>query len=291
MQNTLLSFDYGIKYLLKNKGDYEIVEGFISALLGTEGYGPVKISALLDTESNKERFGLKRSIADIVVVDEQKHKYIVEIERLSTSNFMHKACFNSSRLIVDSVEAGDDYTTIKKVFHISLLYFKVNGLMNPLCHGKTIMKEIDLEHPIDLNISTMGGEIFELSKVFPEYFIISIPMFDGIIKQEIDEWLYVMKYSDVKEDFKSPYMKKVSDRLSKLKMSEEELANYYKYVKEVITQRDATEAAEAKGRVEGKAEGIKEIAQKLLKQNMELKMIADLTGLSISELKELSSNS
>jgi hypothetical protein len=35
--NTLVSFDYAIKYLLRNKGDYDIVEGFISALLATGG--------------------------------------------------------------------------------------------------------------------------------------------------------------------------------------------------------------------------------------------------------------
>ena len=29
----LVSFDYAIKYLLRDKGDYSIVEGFISALL------------------------------------------------------------------------------------------------------------------------------------------------------------------------------------------------------------------------------------------------------------------
>lgn len=30
---TIISFDYAIKYLLKNKADYDTVEGFISALL------------------------------------------------------------------------------------------------------------------------------------------------------------------------------------------------------------------------------------------------------------------
>jgi hypothetical protein len=42
----LVSFDYGIKYLLKDKGDYAVVEGFISALLKTKGYKDVKIVAL-----------------------------------------------------------------------------------------------------------------------------------------------------------------------------------------------------------------------------------------------------
>ena len=39
----LVSFDYAIKYLLKDKGDYGIVEGFISALLKTRGYKDIKI--------------------------------------------------------------------------------------------------------------------------------------------------------------------------------------------------------------------------------------------------------
>ncbi|AEV92074.1 hypothetical protein ABVF33_02865 [Candidatus Rickettsia barbariae] len=43
--STIISFDYAIKYLLKDKGDYEIVEGFISAILKDAGYSAVKIKA------------------------------------------------------------------------------------------------------------------------------------------------------------------------------------------------------------------------------------------------------
>ena len=50
----MISFDYAIKYLIRDKGDYSIVEGFISALLKTKGYKNVKIVALLESESNKE---------------------------------------------------------------------------------------------------------------------------------------------------------------------------------------------------------------------------------------------
>nr|WP_016926142.1 hypothetical protein [Rickettsia conorii] len=43
--STIISFDYAIKSLLKDKGDYEIVEGFISAILKDVGYSAVKIKA------------------------------------------------------------------------------------------------------------------------------------------------------------------------------------------------------------------------------------------------------
>ena len=86
----LISFDYAIKYLLKDKGDFGIVEGFISALLKTKGYGDVKIIALLETESNKEDPKDKRSIADLIVEDANHNKYIIEIERNLKDSFVHE---------------------------------------------------------------------------------------------------------------------------------------------------------------------------------------------------------
>ncbi|HJD54393.1 MAG TPA: hypothetical protein LFW11_03400 [Rickettsia endosymbiont of Proechinophthirus fluctus] len=48
--------------------------------------------------------------------DEEGYKYIVEIDKSYTNLFMHKVCFNSSRLIVDSISKSEDYSTIKKYF-------------------------------------------------------------------------------------------------------------------------------------------------------------------------------
>ena len=48
--SDLVFFDYAIK----DKGDYDIVEAFISALISSCGYKPIKIKALLESASNKE---------------------------------------------------------------------------------------------------------------------------------------------------------------------------------------------------------------------------------------------
>jgi predicted transposase YdaD len=78
-------------------------------------------------------------------------------------------------------------------------------------------------------------------------------------------------------------MKKVAQRLSKLKMNEEERANYYKYMKEVVTQRDAISTAEARG----KAEKATNIALRMLKKRISIEDISEFTGLPIAEIKEL----
>lgn len=293
--SNLISFDYAIKYLLKDKGDYEIVEGFISALLVSEGYKPIKIKALLESESNKESKHLKRSIADAIVEDEQGNNYIVEIDRAYTDLFLHKAVFNTSRLIVDNLGANQDYLKIKKVFHINLLYFPFENTKSPLHHGKVIFHKIDNEHPVDIHLIDRGMHMFDAHNIFPEYFLISIPLFDDVIKNEIDEWLYVMKHSEVKEGFKSPYMKKVADRLSILKMTRQEREIYDVYVMDSMKGRDylisAEARGEAKGRAGGKAEGeIKKtivIAKAMLADGDPVEKIARITGLSVAEVKNL----
>ncbi len=256
--SNLISFYYAIKYLLKDKGDYEIVEGFISAILKDAGYSPVKITALLESCSNKEDDILKSGVADVIVEDEEGHKYIVEIDKSYINLFMHKVCFNSSRLIVDSIYKSEDYTTIKKIFHINLLYFPFADMKAPLYHGKTIFREVDKKHLMKFSLGDMRGKIFDLCNVFPEYFVISVPLFNDIIRDELDEWLYVVKHSEVKKDFKSPYMKKVAKKLDILKMTTKERIIYRAHMSKGFKDRDYIVSAEEKGIEEGMAKGIEE---------------------------------
>lgn len=290
-EKTLVSLDYAIKYLLKNKGDYEIVEGFISAILQDAGYPAVKVTNLLDGESNKESEELKQSVADVIVEDQQGHKYIVEIDSYYAGYFLHKACFNTSRLIVDTIRASQDYTSIKKIFHINLIYFAYANMKSPIYHGQTIFKEIEHESSRKLHSSNKYDKEVDIHNLFPEYFIISVPIFNDVIKNEIDEWLYVAKHSEVRDDFKSPYMKKVAERLNLLKMTTKERIAYNKYVNESLKQRDYLLSAEEKGREEGFEKGEENnaitTAKKMLAKRKPINSIIEFTGLTIEKIEQL----
>jgi predicted transposase/invertase (TIGR01784 family) len=140
-------------------------------------------------------------------------------------------------------------------------------------------------------------KFFDAHNIFPEYFVISVPLFNDVIKDELDEWLYMMKHSEVKEDFKSPYMKKVADRLSVLKMTPAERKEYTAYRNESLKERDYIVSAEEKGIEIGKAEGkaeenirVKiEIAKAMLLDGDSAEKIAKITGLSILEIEKLKS--
>ena len=284
----LVSFDYAIKYLLKDKGDYSIVEGFISALLNTRGYKNVKIIALLETETNKEDSKSKRSLADVIVEDEDHHKYIIEIERNVKDSFIHKACFNTSRLIVDNLAQREDYTQIIKIFHISLLYFPIGSGNGAIYHGKTIIHEIETNEKLSVHIKNKEtGEIFDATNILPEYFYISVPLFNDRLEKEIDDWLHVMKYDKVPKNYHSPYMSQVAEKLSILKMTKEERELYSYYQKKLYNDRDELKFAEAKGEARGEARGKEEVAKNLLKAGIALDLISNATGLSLEQIEKL----
>jgi predicted transposase/invertase (TIGR01784 family) len=284
----LVSFDYGIKYLLRDKGDYSVVEGFISALLKTKGYKDVKIVALLESESNKEDSKSKRSLADLIVEDEDHHKYIIEIERNVKDSFIHKSLFNTSRLIVDNLAQREDYTQILKVFHISLLYFPIGNGNGAIYHGKTIIHEIESNEKLSVHIKNQEtGEAFEATDILPEYFYISIPLFNDRLEKEIDDWLHVMKYDEVPKNYHSPYMTQVAEKLSILKMTSEERASYSYYQKQLYSDRDELQAAESRGREEGVEKNKVDTAIEMLKENSPLEFIQRVTKLPLETIKNL----
>ena len=178
-EHNLISFDWAIKYLLKDKAGHKVIEGFLNALLRVHNkkQEKIKIIAKLDSESHKESEEKKRSLADLLVEDKSGHKYIVEIERQTDKTIMHKAVFNTSRTIIDNVPASESklgYFEVKKVFHVTLAYFKLGN--GNLYHGKTIVKDIETNKPLDYVVHN-GDEAIEAHNIFPEYYFISIPNF------------------------------------------------------------------------------------------------------------------
>ncbi|MDR3001562.1 MAG: Rpn family recombination-promoting nuclease/putative transposase, partial [Fibromonadaceae bacterium] len=75
-ERTLVSFDWAIKYLLKNKADYVILEGFLTTLLGKE----IKIKSLSDSESGKRLANDKVNRVDVLAEEEDGSLVIVELQ-------------------------------------------------------------------------------------------------------------------------------------------------------------------------------------------------------------------
>ena len=62
MKNQLVRFDWALKKLLRNKANFDILEGFLSELLLVD----VKIEQILESESNKQSADDKHNRVDLL---------------------------------------------------------------------------------------------------------------------------------------------------------------------------------------------------------------------------------
>jgi hypothetical protein len=58
----LVRFDWAIKYLLRHKANFDILEGFLSELLKT----PIQIERIIESESNKNHAEDKSNRVDLL---------------------------------------------------------------------------------------------------------------------------------------------------------------------------------------------------------------------------------
>jgi hypothetical protein len=96
-ERTLVSFDWAIKYLLRNKADYVILEGFLTTLLGRG----IKIQSLAESESNKASEEDKYNRTDVLAEEEDGTLIIIELQFTPEIDYFHRMLFGSSKAYVD----------------------------------------------------------------------------------------------------------------------------------------------------------------------------------------------
>ncbi len=95
------------------------------------------------------------------------------------------------------------------------------------------MHEIDTKERLSVHIKNQKtGEVFDSTDdILPEYFYISVPLFNDRLEREIDDWLHVLKYDEVPENYHLPYMAQVAEKLNILKMTLEKRGDYSYYLR------------------------------------------------------------
>jgi len=93
---------------------------------------------------------------------------------------------------------------------------------------------------------------------------------------------------------KAPIIKLAYDELDKFRWNEKDLVAYEERIMDLRKEEAILEyrldLAEEKGIEKGKIEGKIEVAKAMLANNVDINIIVECTGLSISEIKELSEN-
>lgn len=283
MVKKLVRFDWAMKKMLRHKVNFDILEGFLSELLGEE----IKIKQILDSESNKETEDDKFNRVDILVENSKNELVIIEIQNSKEYDYFHRMLFGTSKAITEHIKEGQPYAEIKKVISITIAYFDLGQGKDYVYHGTTVFKGI---HKHD--ILTLGEKQIELYKknniheIFPEYWVIKVGKFGNRVKDKLDEWIYFFKNAEIKNDFSAKGLKEASERLDEMKLNEKDAKEYKKYLKNLrdVASEQHTKMADARDLIK---KGKVEVAQNLKLMGLSNSDIKKATGLSDEEIESL----
>ena len=294
MSNKLIRFDWAMKTLLRDKANFDVVEGFLSALLDDD---ELKIIQLLESESNLTHAEDKFNRVDLMVQDAQNRKIIIEIQNTRETDYLERLLFGTSKVIVDHQKLGKDFKNISKVISISILYFNLGSGDDYLYHGTTEFKGMNTGHKLVVKKRVNISETFEPKYQFveksvsPEYYFIMVERYENIVKRRIDEWIYMIKNSEIAEGSSSKNIDKARQKLAEINMTDAERKQYEKYLINLVRDRDVVNTAKEEGEEigikKGKAEQAIEIAKVMIENGEDIQKIAIYTGLSVQRLETL----
>jgi predicted transposase/invertase (TIGR01784 family) len=306
---THIRFDWAIKKLLRSKAHFGILEGFLSELLRED----VQIMEILESEGNKETRDDKFNRVDILVKDSKGQLIIIEIQNTRELDYFFKILYNTSKATIEYMKEGAAYSKVKKVITVSVVYFDLGQGQDYVYYGDTKFEGIHYKDRLEL--SATQKQLFEresVSKIFPEHYILKVNMFNDIARDRLDEWIYFLKNSEIKDEFKAKGLAEAREKLRTINLSKKELQVYHRHLEDLhmaasLEEQFRFEQAQArkkgleegrgegreegkgKGRGEGREEMAIETAKNLLAMGIEIDKIAKATGLKKEEVEKLAS--
>ena len=266
-QNTeiqLIRFDWAIKTILRDKANFDVLEGFLTALLNED----IIIEQVLDSESNAEE-GQKFNRVDLLVHDSHGRKLIIEVQNDRETYYLERLLFGTSKVIIENIPLGKDYRHVVKVISISILYFNLGVGDDYVYKGVTKFDGLHTQRPLQVRkrIKTTQAKFsYQARNIFPEYYLINVKRFEDVIKSPLDEWIYFLKHSAIKADFHAKNIDKAAQKLALLRMSPEERRRYERYIESIVIERDIMETAIRRGLEKGRKEGLQEGRQEGLQE-------------------------
>lgn len=279
-------FDWAVKHILRDKANFGILEGFISVIIGQ----PMKIIEIIESEGNQDAPYQKFNRVDIKAKNDKDEIVIVEVQTVREMDFLERMVYGTANAVQEQTSIGKPYSNIHKIYTIAIVYFGLGRGKDYLYHGQTILRGV---HDKDeLIISRKENDVMVTrhnSDIFPEYYLVRVKKFkyQSLATAPIDQWMNYLKTGDISENDTAQGLPEAREKLRFDSMSPAEQKAYIDHVDDVRSQQEAIDDSRAEGRAEGAARKERAFVRKLHSMGMDLKFIAEATGLTPDRIEAI----
>ena len=276
-----LTVDYAFKRVFGKNGNESILKDLLESILNIE----IKSITIQNPEIPKNMKDGKIGILDVRAELNGDEITEVEMQVQDQHNIDKRSPTYLTKIYSDQLKEGEQYIEVKKVVVINILnfnYYKRNSyhsVARMMFEESKENEKVDLGYIVEDKYATKDLEMH----------FIELPKFrkkDPDMSNKLEQWLCLICDEEDKikmAESKNEEIEKAKKELEKLAMNPEDRELYELRLK---AKRDEMDIRYT-GYIDGKAERNIEIAKNLLKKQMPIQDIAEVTGLSLEEIENL----
>ena len=284
MSKQLIRFDWAVKKLLRNKANFAVLEGFLSELLRDD----IRIEKILESESNQEIEGDKYNRVDILTQNSKNELIIVEIHNAYEIDYFQRMAYGAAKLLAENLTLGQKYAEVKKIISINIVYFDLGQGEDYIYLGDTVFHGLRKQDVLAL--SDKQKQVFikkTVSDIFPEYYLIKVNQFNDVATDGLDEWIYFLKNSEVRDDFKAKGLKEAGQVLDMMRLEPDDRHSYNRYLDSLHVKASEMFSLQLEAEDRITLAETTRVAKNALLKGFDDALVAELTQLSIAKIKEI----
>ena len=192
--------------------------------------------------------------------------------------------YGVSKSITENLKLGEKYSAIKKVISVNIVYFDLGQGQDYIYKGRTDFRGLHQNDLLGLSEKQKSTFLKEnVSDIFPEFYLLKVNQFNDNAKDTLDEWVYFLKNSEVKDEFKAKGLKEAGEVLDIMRLPKSDEYNYNRYLDSLHLK--ASEIFSLQTEAEFKLK--EEIAINGINEGFDNLTISKITKLSIEKIEEL----
>ena len=308
LKDRYIRFDWAIKRLLRQKANFDVLEGFLTVFIGEE----VKIVEILESEGNQQTPDDKFNRVDIKARNSKGEIILVEVQNTSELYYLERILYGVAKAITEHIHLGDTYKEVKKVYSISILYFYIGKGADYLYVGQNKFIGVHTNDQLVITAKEKGVLVQKSpAEIFPEYILVRVNEFDKVAVTPLEEWVAYLKSGVIKENTTAPGLQEARKKLQYYSMTDAERYAYDEHLNAVMIQNDVLGNAREEGLAEGRAEGLtqgraegltqgltqgraegraeakKDIVKSMLSNGLSVEQAAKYSGLTVEEVESI----
>ncbi len=272
--------DYGFKKIFGEEPNKNLLLDFLNELLKEE-QGEIRDLTYQKTEQLGDTDIDRKAIFDLYCENERGEKFIVELQKSKQNFFKDRALYYSTFPIREQAERGDWNFQLKAVYTVAILDFVFDE---------------DKDKPEKYRYDVKLTDI-DTNRVFYDkltFIYLEMPKFSknlDELKSRFDKWLYVIRNLNrlerIPDTLREQVFEQLFDTAEIARFTPDQVRSYEKSLKYYRDMKNSLDTAFDEGKEEGEQKKEREIVINGLRQGLDNKIIAALTGLSIEAIEKI----